>query len=151
LEESSKFPPPQYSSLRVSTDRNSLIRVLEWFDCLESDIVPQLVWLQFKTALAEGFMNAVLHAHGDRKDAPEIEIEFEQTPTYLKLRIIDCGSPFDLDDKLTTLHEADDLHATSGRGLKLMQCIADRLTYERLDSDRNCLSILKYYEREPLV
>nr|WP_071592052.1 ATP-binding protein [Baaleninema simplex] len=150
LEDLSKSPQSQHASLRVPTDLNALVRVLEWFDRLESPAVPQRIWLQCKTALAEGFTNAVRHAHRDRGDDDlPIEVEFEQTPTYLELRILDSGPPFDLEGKLNNLPTSSDLHATGGRGLKLMQCIADRLSYKRLDDKRNCLSILKYYESEP--
>lgn len=133
------------ASLRVPTHLSALAEVLDWFDRLESGVVPQRVWLQLKTALAEGFTNAVRHAHKDAAPELPVEVCFEQTPNSLELQIIDSGPPFDLEEKLNALAESEDLHATGGRGLRLMQCIADRLEYVRLDDRRNRLSLIKYY------
>lgn len=137
---------PLSASLRVPTDLSALARVLDWFDGFESPVVPQRVWLQLKTALAEAFTNAVRHAHAG---APEltVEIQFEQTAESLELKIIDSGPHFDLEAKLHELPDVD-LNATGGRGLRLMNCIADELRYVRLDDDRNCLSLVKCYEME---
>ncbi|OAB59190.1 hypothetical protein AY600_08085 [Phormidium willei BDU 130791] len=144
LETVSKFPLS--ASLRVPTDLNALARVLDWFDGLESPVVPQRVWLQLKTALAEAFTNAVRHAHGGTSELT-VEIQFEQTAESLELKVIDSGPEFDLQAKLHELPDAD-LNATGGRGLRLMDCIADELRYVRLDDDRNCLSLIKHYEIE---
>ncbi|NMG60317.1 ATP-binding protein [Geitlerinema sp. P-1104] len=142
LDTVSKFPFSK--SLRVPTDLSALARVLDWFDGLESPLVPQRIWLQLKTALAEAFTNAVRHAHQGESDLT-VEIYFEQTAETLELRVIDCGPRFDLEAKLQELPD-EDLNATGGRGLRLMECIADELHYTRLEDDRNCLSLLKRYE-----
>ncbi|USR91587.1 ATP-binding protein [Phormidium yuhuli AB48] len=138
----SKFPLS--ASLRVPTDLSALARVLDWFDGLESPIVPQRIWLQLKTALAEAFTNAVRHAH-QGESALTVEIHFEQTAEFLRLKVIDCGPRFDLEAKLQDLPDVD-LNATGGRGLRLMDCIADELCYTRLEDNRNCLSLLKRYQ-----
>lgn len=139
-------PFSRKASLRVPTDLSALARVLEWFDGLDSPAVPQRIWLQFKTALAEAFTNAVRHAHKDEASDLYVEVHFEQTAEFLLLQVVDWGPPFDLEGKLQALPDTMDLHATGGRGLRLMQCIADRLEYTRLDDRRNCLSLVKYYE-----
>ncbi|MCC5898205.1 MAG: ATP-binding protein [Phormidium sp. BM_Day4_Bin.17] len=144
MEMLSKFPLS--ASLRVPTDLNALARVLDWFDGLESSVVPQQVWLQLKTALAEAFTNAVRHAHQGASELV-VEIHFEQTAEFLQLKVIDSGPSFDLDAKLQELPDVD-LNATGGRGLRLMQCIADELRYLRLEDERNCLSLLKRYQAE---
>lgn len=144
LETLSKFPLS--ASLRVPTDLNALARVLDWFDGLESPVVPQRVWLQLKTALAEAFTNAVRHAHEGTSELT-VEIQFEQTAKSLELKVIDSGPQFDLQAKLQELPDVD-LNATGGRGLRLMSCIADELSYVRLEDDRNCLSLVKHYDME---
>ena len=145
MKDSSKFPSHQQAFLRVGTNLADLARVLSWFDRFESPYVSQRIWLQCKTALAEGFTNAVRHAHQNQPSDRPIEIEVTQSPQSLEIRILDYGPPFNLEEKLKTLPEEIDLEATGGRGLKIMNSIADRLTYTRIEPDRNCLLMVKYY------
>jgi serine/threonine-protein kinase RsbW len=121
---------------------------LSWFDRFASPSISERIWLQCKTALAEGFTNAVRHAHKDKSSDVLIEIEVRKSPNSFEIRILDYGPPFNLEDKLKTLPDEIDLEATGGRGLKIMHSIADSLTYTRLKANRNCLSILKYYSQE---
>lgn len=148
MKDSSQPPFTDRSSLQVGTDLNALGQVLSWFDRFASPSISERIWLQCKTALAEGFTNAVRHAHKDRSSDVLIEIEVQKSPNSFEIRILDYGSPFNLEDKLKTLPEEIDLEATGGRGLKIMYSIADRLTYTRLNANRNCLSIFKYYSEE---
>ncbi|MDY6937532.1 MAG: anti-sigma regulatory factor [Cyanobacteriota bacterium] len=145
LKDSSKFPSHHQALLQVSTDLAALARVLSWFDRFESPQISQRIWLQCKTALAEGFTNAVRHAHKNKPADVPIEIEVTQSPQRLEIRILDYGPPFNLEEKLNTLPEEIDIEATGGRGLKIMNSIADFLSYTRIPPDRNCLLIIKYY------
>lgn len=145
LKDSSKFPSHHQAFLRVGTNLADLARVLSWFDRFESPYVSQRIWLQCKTALAEGFTNAVRHAHKNQPSDRPIEIEVTQSPQSLEIRILDYGPPFNLEEKLKTLPAEIDLEATGGRGLKIMNSIVDRLTYTRIAPDRNCLLMVKYY------
>lgn len=129
----------------MGTDLNALGQVLSWFDQFASPAISERIWLQCKTALAEGFTNAVRHAHKNRSSDVVIEIEVQKSPNSFEIRILDYGPPFNLEEKLKTLPEEIDLEATGGRGLKIMHSIADCLTYTRINSHQNCLSILKYY------
>lgn len=133
----------QRSHLQTSTDLNALSGVLIWFEQLEhSQINPQF-WLECQLALAEGFTNAVRHAHGQRSVETPIDLEAILTSDWLELRIWDCGHPFDLHLKLAALPEKIDAEQEGGRGLKLLQTIADDLHYIRTADQRNCLVIRK--------
>ncbi|MBE9041124.1 ATP-binding protein [Oscillatoriales cyanobacterium LEGE 11467] len=145
MKDSSKFPSHHQEVLRVGTDLAALARILSWFDRFEPPHISQRIWLQCKTALAEGFTNAVRHAHKNLPSNVPIDIEVTQSPQSLEIRILDYGPPFNLEEKLKTLPEEIDLEATGGRGLKIMHSIVDRLAYTRIDSDRNCLLMIKDY------
>ncbi len=129
----------------MPTDLNALSRVLAWFDGFASDSISQRTWLQCKTALAEGFTNAVRHAHQGRPADLPIEIVVKIDSRSLTMQIFDEGPPFDLEAKLAGLPEQIDTGATGGRGLKLMQFIADRFSYTRTEGDRNCLELVKHF------
>jgi serine/threonine-protein kinase RsbW len=55
--------PIEKISLEVNTDLTALTEVLQWFDRLEYLSIPLEDWLACKLTLAEGFTNAVRHAH----------------------------------------------------------------------------------------
>lgn len=102
--------------------------------------------MQCQLALAEGFTNAVRHAHAGRPIDLLIDLEVQAFDDRLELRIWDQGSPFDLAQRLTALPEHVDTDAEGGRGLMLMKRIADVFTYTRTSGDRNCLLLVKKYE-----
>jgi serine/threonine-protein kinase RsbW len=145
LKDSNQPPSIDRASLQVGTDLNALGQVLSWFDRFASPSISQRIWLQCKTALAEGFTNAVRHAHKNQSSDVPIEIEVKKSPNSFEIRILDYGLPFNLEEKLKTLPDEIDLEATGGRGLKIMHSIADCLTYTRISANQNCLSIVKYY------
>lgn len=131
--------------LQVQTDLNSLAQILSWFDQLDRQSVPEITWLQCQLAIAEGFTNAVRHAHKGKSPETSIDIEVMILPDYLTIQIWDCGDSFDLEQKLRDMPEQVDENDESGRGLRLMQQIADHLSYVQTSDDRNYLSIVKYY------
>lgn len=136
--------PLQRADLQVNTDLNALMDVLAWFDQFNHPPIPFQIWLQCQLALAEGFTNAVRHAHHGQADLP-IDLEVIMFPERLEIRIWDQGEPFDLHQRLKNLPTEMDSEAEGGRGLKLMQKIADSLTYARTPDSRNCLLIVKHY------
>jgi serine/threonine-protein kinase RsbW len=85
--------------LRVQTNLGDLNQVLQWFEQLNQSSIPRKVWIQCKTALAEGFTNAVRHAHQDFPIETPIDIEVSITPEQLEIRIWDLGAAFDLTQK----------------------------------------------------
>ena len=133
----------QNRHLHVNTDLQNLGQVLQWFNQVEPIPIAETDWLQCQIALAEGFTNAVRHAHQDLpKDTP-IELELEVSVNYIEIRIWDVGPPFDLSQQLACLPEPHHL-ATGGRGLHLMDQITDVLCYQRVNGHKNCLRMVKY-------
>jgi serine/threonine-protein kinase RsbW len=89
----------------------------------------------------------VKYAHKDLPPSVSIEVEviLGQSPQRLEIRVWDCGAPFDFERRLRTPSSLPDDQAEGGRGLAIMQKIADKLSYTRMDDNRNCLTIVKFY------
>lgn len=136
--------PLQKASLQVPTDLNALSQVLAWFDQFNGPPLAYSTWLQCQLALAEGFTNAVRHAHKGRSPELEIDLNILIFADRIELRIWDYGDPFNLNHMLKTLPHTIASDAEGGRGLKLMEKIIDSLSYTRFNH-RNCLLIVKYY------
>lgn len=135
----------QKSSKQVKSDLTELEQVLSWFDELNHSSIPRKVWLQCQLALAEGFTNAIRHAHkGLPTDVP-IDIEVTLYPHYLEMRIWDQGPPFDLEQWLQNHAQKVDPNGGGGRGIEILNKIADKLSYTRTDDNRNCLLMVKRY------
>lgn len=137
--------PLQQEYLQVKTDLNALTQVLAWFDQFNHPPLSYPVWLQCQLALAEGFTNAVRHAHIGQSIDVVIDLEVQVFTERLEIRIWDQGGPFDLSQKLEVLPKTLNTEAEGGRGLTLMHRIADNLSYTRTLDDRNCLLIVKHY------
>ncbi len=129
-------------SLTVASNLSELEQVLEWFAQARPAGVPEISWLQLELALAEAFTNAVRHAHQLLPNQPAIVLEFCSTPDYLELKVWDHGPEFDLEGCLQNLPEIIAPDQDGGRGLKLLQNIADQLQYQRL-GQQNCLILRK--------
>jgi len=97
----------QHISLQVNTDLNALTRVLEWFEQLKELSIPNEVWWKFQLALAEGFTNAVRHAHKNLPVETPVQLEIIVFNGRLELKVWDCGPYFDFDAKLKETLAAD--------------------------------------------
>ena len=133
------------------------------FKSLFSQLAQESPWLyeqfdQLNLALAEGFTNAVRHAHVNLPSTTPIEIElwaqkFSEENRHgvdsVEIRIFDQGEPFDpsslSEPKPGSLREG-------GYGWFLLRRLADQVTYdcgvrdlslEPTPSGRNCLRIVK--------
>jgi serine/threonine-protein kinase RsbW len=137
--------PIQQSHLQVKTDLKALTEVLQWFEEKVSPLITQDVFWQCQVALAEGFTNAVRHAHQERFWTTSIDLEVLVFPNYLEMRIWDYGKPFDMLAKLQSLDKEaqDPLEKEGGRGLIFMQQLTDQLDYLRVSGNRNCLMMRK--------
>ena len=135
----------QRASLQVSTDLNALVDVLSWFDQFQDSLLPYDVWLQCQLAIAEGFTNAVRHAHRNKSPDTPVDLEVEIHSDLLEIRIWDQGPGFDIDHYFRTRPLKVDENAEGGRGLSLMHQIADTLQYSRTNDQRNCLCISKRF------
>ncbi|MEP6524574.1 ATP-binding protein [Microcoleus vaginatus DQ-U2] len=145
LKGSEKLPMLKKADLQVNTGLNGLSWVLSWFAQLYDSRIPTSVWIRCQLALAEGFTNAVRHAHkGKPADLP-VDIQVAVFAESLEIKIWDSGAPFDLEKKIKDISEKVDINSPGGRGLKLIKDIADSISYERTADGRNCLSIVKNY------
>lgn len=135
----------QKSSIQVSTDLNALPRVLSWFDQFQDPVLPHSVWLPCQLALAEGFTNAVRHAHRGKPIDTPIEIEIRIYDGVFEIRIWDHGPGFDFKSYIEQASLKLNQEAAGGRGLGLMKRIADTIQYTRGPDERNCLLIEKRY------
>ncbi|MGQ4646123.1 ATP-binding protein [Lyngbya aestuarii] len=135
----------QSFQLQVQTDCNALSQVLSWLEQLKRPSIPQKIWLEFQTVIAEGLDNAISHAHKKLPSTTPIEVEVTIFSQSLELRIWDYGSAFDFEEYLQKLSDKVDETAERGRGLVIMRRVADHLSYTRIEDDRNCLLIVKYY------
>lgn len=131
--------------LQVNTELQALEQVLNWYEQLQNLAIPQIIFQQCQLALAEGFTNAVRHAHQGLPAETPIELEVTVFQERLEIRIWDYGQPFDMEAKLSELklRHQDPLEAEGGRGLIFMFKLADRVTYTRTSDERNCLVIVK--------
>lgn len=136
---------PQESYIRVTTDLKALADVLAWFDQFQEPVMPHMTWLECQLALAEGFTNAVRHAHSDKSEETPIEIKAQVTEDQIDLRIWDYGPGFEFDEYLDRASQMVDKHAEGGRGLGLIKQIADVIEYVPEADHRNCLHIVKRY------
>lgn len=134
-------------SFQVDSDLRSLDTVLKYFEQLKPAGIPQKDWLQCQLALAEGFTNAVRHAHRHLPPAIPIEIEIEIVPHQMEIRIWDRGSVFDLESFIEKNVHRDRILLGHGQGLPILQKIADQLSYTRSEDQRNCLLIIKQFSR----
>ncbi len=145
LKGSEKLQVLKKADLQVNSGLSALDPVLSWFSQLYEPQIPTSVWVRCQLALAEGFTNAVRHAHeGKRPDWP-VDIQVAVWDEFVEIKIWDSGNPFNLEQKIQDMSKKIDPEASGGRGLKLMKDIADSLSYRRTADGRNCLAIVKNY------
>ena len=135
---------PKHYHLSVKTDLNNLKQVLDWFHQIHPNQASERDWLECQIALAEGFTNAVRHAHQALPSETAIQLELGIELDHIEIRIWDHGPLFDLCQYLQTHPHFPEQDADNGRGLLLINRIADNLQYRRIDNSHNCLSIVKY-------
>lgn len=131
-------------NFKVSSDLQQLNQVLSYFDELNQPWILKKDWLHCQLALAEGFTNAVRHAHQQLSPEIPIEIQIVLHSESLEIRIWDRGKPFDLAAFLQNHQHSTQLEG-HGQGLPILQKIAAHLSYTRTEDDRNCLLIIKRF------
>lgn len=140
----------KHDLLTIESDVNFLTQVLEWFDQFCLRYISNQDWSEkqlycLKLATAEGFTNAVRHAHQQLPPETPIDIELALWSERIEIRIWDRGQPFNPDvveePEPGTLREG-------GYGWFLLRRLADRVVYERCFDGRNCLLIVKHSLQE---
>jgi serine/threonine-protein kinase RsbW len=124
---------------------DALGQVLTWFEAFRNAGIPDPIWMECQLALAEGFTNAVRHAHEALPESTPIDIELILAPQGLELRIWDQGQEFDLEGFAQTLPTKADVESEGGRGILLMKALTSCLSYTRQADGRNCLLISKRF------
>jgi serine/threonine-protein kinase RsbW len=160
--------PPYWMYLKVNSNLWELNSVLQWLSKIEGTYHNQAIWLQCKIAVAEGFTNVVRHSHGILPPETQIELEVSLIQNGIEIRIWDFGEPFNLWgyiakyrlDLLGVLRAweriprnlvdrlAKNFLPEHGRGIPLMQEIADYLSYIQHGERCNCLILIKYFYKE---
>lgn len=135
----------QTINIEVPSDLQALDRLLFQFNQIYQDFIPYRDWLQCRLALAEGFTNAVRHAHKNLPRDIPITIEIILKQNAMEIRIWDYGSAFDLQGFIAETSQKYNGWLGSGRGIPLLNKIADRLDYYRTDKQQNCLLIVKNF------
>lgn len=134
--------------IEVESDLKTLDEVLLQFNTIYHDSIPLRDWLQCRLALAEGFTNAVRHAHKNLPRNTPIEIKVSLNQTTMEIEIWDRGPAFDLDSFIAERTEKNADWLASGRGIPLLNKIGDRLDYYRTEQQQNCLIIVKKLTRQ---
>jgi serine/threonine-protein kinase RsbW len=132
--------------LTVKSDLTLLNKVQQWFEQFCVQHVFQFGWSEaqiyrLNLALAEGFTNAVRHAHRTLPPETTIEIEVCLWVDRLEIRIWDYGEPFNPD---AIAEPEPGTLQVGGYGWFLLRRLTDRVVYERSSDERNCLLIVKY-------
>ncbi|MDA0672761.1 MAG: ATP-binding protein [Cyanobacteria bacterium] len=133
-------------SLVVESRLEALLRVQRWFKDFCASLETDCLWIgdrfdYLNLALAEGFTNAVRHAHGQLPPETPIDIEVSVQPDRIDIQIWDRGQPFDPNG--LTEPEPGTLSSTGGYGWFLLRRATDEVNYYRR-RDRNCLAITQY-------
>ncbi|MGK7945503.1 MAG: ATP-binding protein [Microcystaceae cyanobacterium] len=137
----------QTLTLTVNSDLQCLDQVLEKFEQLYQPWIIKKDWLECQLALAEGFTNAVRHAHRYLSLDIPIEVQLLLYSHSLEIRIWDRGDLFDLESYLQTVDTKPSFLQTHGQGLVILQKVASHLSYTRTDDQRNCLLVIKEFSR----
>ena len=156
IEANKKLQVIRSIKIEVQGDLKALDRLLTEFNRIYQDFIPHRDWLQCRLALAEGFTNAVRHAH--QHLSPDIPILIEARLQYsqIEIEIWDYGRPFDLKAFVREMTGKNEDWPFGGRGIPILNQICDRLEYYRVESSvdrpsrgKNCLLMVKKFSDEP--
>jgi serine/threonine-protein kinase RsbW len=90
-------PPPGKEASRSFPSRlESVQELLDWMEDIRFAEISEDIWVQAKTAIVEGFTNAVRHAHADQVPPPPVGVRIVRRPDALELEVIDSGAPFQM-------------------------------------------------------
>ncbi|ELS05412.1 anti-sigma regulatory factor (Ser/Thr protein kinase) [Xenococcus sp. PCC 7305] len=134
-----------YSKLQVTSELTALAQVLSWFESVKDPLIPSLVWIECQTVLGEAFDNVVIHAHKDLPSATAIEIGVKFLSQLIIIKVWDQGSGFDLESQRLKISQGVDDYAEHGRGVQILDKVADHLSYFTEQDGRNCLLIIKFF------
>lgn len=131
--------------IEVPGDLKALEKVLLQFNQIYQDFIPTRDWLQCRLALAEGFTNAVRHAHKNVSADIPIRIEVLLKKTMMEIKIWDRGDAFDLQRFIAESASKQGDWQASGRGIAILNKVSHHLEYYRTEQAENCLLIVKNF------
>jgi serine/threonine-protein kinase RsbW len=140
----------QQDHLTVKSDLKLLNLVQQWFERFCLPHLPELGWsdnqlYRLNLALAEGFTNAVRHAHQNLPPETAIDIGIALWNDRLEIKIWDYGPPFNPD---ALVEPEPGTLQVGGYGWFLLRRLADTVLYKPDIDGRNCLLIVKYHHTE---
>ena len=143
----------KHEHLVVESKLEALLNVQSWFKDLYNSLDPGLVWVKrycdhLNIAVAEGFTNAVRHAHAHLPSDTPIKIDVLLERDRAEICIWDQGTPFDPNQLEEP--EPGSLLSDGGYGWFLLRRVAHQVTYQR-QGDQNCLQIQQFRQlvKEP--
>ena len=128
---------------QVPSSSQEIAQLLSWFDGIKPPHLANDLWFACQTLLGEGFDNAVCHAHHNLPAETLIDLEVSILNEAVVIRIWDQGAPFDFEGRIQSLPSKVDTSAERGRGLTILEQLADHLSYVRTPEGRNCLTLIK--------
>ncbi|MFM7528417.1 MAG: ATP-binding protein [Nodosilinea sp.] len=131
----------QVSQITTLSDPAALEAVLAWFDQFTAAPIPHQLLLQCQLAVIEGFTNAIRHGHRHLPMQTPVRIQVEISEQSIDIQIWDQGPGFDLASALESSLKDDNQELAGGRGLKIINQVADRLTYHPDPGRGNCLHL----------
>ncbi|MEM9265376.1 MAG: glycosyltransferase family 2 protein [Cyanobacteria bacterium P01_F01_bin.13] len=131
--------------IQVKTVFHELKSIMAWFETMKQPMIPDNAWFAAQTLLGEGFDNVVSHAHKHLTPETPIDLEIVILNLAIIIRIWDQGAPFDFEKHLQTLPDEVDKDAERGRGISILNQLADHLAYVREPDNRNCLVMVKNF------
>tara|TARA_R110000868_G_scaffold369119_3_gene632341 strand:+ start:862 stop:1275 length:414 start_codon:yes stop_codon:yes gene_type:complete len=108
---------------------DSLAKVEQIIESLKEEFnIPEEIFGNILVSISEGMNNAIKHGNGfDPKKVVELSFELEEKE--YRFTIIDEGSGFDYNNVPDPTHP-DNLEKIDGRGIFIMESLADKVTYE---------------------
>lgn len=101
---------------------------------------------KIEAAVSEACSNILEHGCSHLDDPPPIELTISKEGDTFIISIVDAGKSFDIEE-----HDAPSFPDhwreghTRGAGIFLIQRCMDEVTYQRIDSDRNRLRLVKRF------
>ena len=136
-------------SIKVNSEITASEEIFFWFKQLNSpSITDKVMWWHCETLLHEGFANIVEHAHKDLPPQTPIALEAKRCEKYIEICIWFYGPIFNLEKKLKEIPPLEDNESEGGRGLRIMDELADWLSYDRVGDNLNCLRMKKYFPKK---
>ena len=135
----------QIIRLEGMTTAPEMQRILNELELLnQPPLSNQRIWWECQTAIQEWIGNILRYGHRELPPETPIEIEVTRTDEFIEIRVWDRGFFFDLAQQISQQSDLDQNFQVGGRGLKIIEKVADKIDYFKTDDSRNCFLLIKY-------